>query len=70
MVIGVFSGEKPSGGFSIEIAEIMLMETKITVFFDEISPKPEQPVTEALTQPSHIVKIKRVDNLPLTFIRG
>lgn len=60
MVIAVFQGEKSTGGYSIEIVNIV-EDSKITVFYKEFSPEPGDFVTQALTQPYHIVKIKKTD---------
>ncbi len=68
IVIAVFSGEKPSGGYSIEIIEISLAENQTTVLYEELSPRPEQLVTEALTQPFHIAKIDRIDDSLVEFL--
>lgn len=68
MIIAVFSGEKPTGGYSIEITEVEFAEDEVTIFFEEVLPEPGEPVTEALTQPFHIVKINRSDDLPVKFM--
>ena len=68
MVVAVFSGEKPTGGYSIEITQVEPGEDKVTIFFEEVSPERGQPVTEALTQPFHIVKVSRIDDLPVEFM--
>jgi len=68
MVIAIFSGEKPTGGYSIEITEVEFADDEVTIFFEEVSPEPGQPVTEALTQPFHIVKINKIGDLPVKFI--
>ena len=60
IVIAVFQGEKPTGGYSIEIIKIV-EDNKIIVFYKEFSPEPGDFVTQALTQPYHIVKIKKSD---------
>ena len=67
-VVAVFSGEKPTGGYSIEIAKIEFDEYEATIFFEEVSPEPGQPVSEALTQPFHIVRTNRIGDVPVTFI--
>lgn len=61
MVIAVFKGLRSTGGYRIEITEIIERENSVEVFVKEISPLPEDIVTMALTQPYHIVKIERVD---------
>lgn len=68
MVIAVFSGEKPTGGYSVEISEVEFAEDEVNIFFEEVSPVPGEPVTEALTQPFHIIKISRIEDLPVKFI--
>lgn len=66
--VAVFSGEKPTGGYSIEITKAELDEDEVTIFFEEVSPEPGQPVTEALTQPFHVIKINRIDDVPVKFM--
>ncbi len=58
MVIGVFLGIKPTGGYSIEVTRIAESADRITVYVREVSPGPNCRVTEALTNPYHIVKIE------------
>ena len=67
MVLGVFAGEKRTGGYGIEITGVALEAGKqVLVRWAETSPAPGSIVTEALTQPYHIVKLKR-QNLPVAF---
>jgi len=65
MIVGVFSGEKKTGGYGIEITKIEENRDKgeLIVFFLETQPPPKAMVTQALTQPYHIVKIRRIDLL-------
>ena len=69
MVIAVLSGEKRTGGYGIEITRVEenLEKSRLEVFFLETHPSPESMVTQALTQPYHIVKLNRVD-IPAGFI--
>lgn len=72
MIVAVFSGEKPTGGYSIEITRISEDTTKhaLEVFVRESKPPPGAMVIQALTQPYHIVKLTRIE-LPVSFvIRG
>jgi hypothetical protein len=71
MVIAVFAGEHKTGGYRIEVTAIEREEVQrqLQVFFREIGPPPDALVTQALTQPYHIVKLKQVD-LPVVFIPG
>jgi len=67
MVVGVFSGEKRTGGYGIEIKRVELEAGKqVLVLWAETSPAPGSMVMEALTQPYHIVRLKRL-NLPVAF---
>lgn len=59
-VIAVFMGEFPTGGFSIEIKEIREDDDKIIVRVETASPEPGSPVTQALSQPYHIVKTRKI----------
>lgn len=60
-VIAVFMGEFNTGGHSIEIIEIVKKENEIIVKVNKIYPKPGSLVTQAFSQPYHIIKIKRTD---------
>lgn len=66
MVLAVFIGQKPTGGFSVEIIRVEKKEDTIVVFFRETKPSPDAEVTAVLTQPYHIIKIKKTD-LPVVF---
>jgi PrcB C-terminal len=59
-LVFIGSGEKPTGGYDIKVRSVEDIEgiTKITV--QEIAPKPEDIVTEALTYPFVIVRVKGV----------
>ena len=55
MVIAVFMGEKPTGGYSIEIDSIYEYPDRIVVNVVETEPDPDDMTTQALTYPYHIV---------------
>ncbi len=59
MIIAVFSGIKNTGGFSITITRITETKGTIKVFFEETSPGPSCVVTQALTSPYHIARIRK-----------
>jgi len=71
MVIAVFSGEKRTGGYGIEIKRVEenLEKGQLDAFSLETHPSPKSIVIQALTQPYHIVKLKKVD-IPVMFIPG
>lgn len=65
-VIAVFMGEFSTGGHGIEIKEIIEYEDRVVVVVDKTFPKPGSIVTQAFTQPYHIIKIKKIDK-PIIF---
>jgi hypothetical protein len=71
MIVAVFSGEKKTGGYGIEITKIEETREKgeVIVFFLETQPPSKAMVTQALTQPYHIVKTGRT-NFKVKFTSG
>ncbi|MDO8600821.1 MAG: protease complex subunit PrcB family protein [bacterium] len=61
MIIAVFQGNHSTGGYSIEIIEILEKANSLEVTVKETSPSPGSIVTQAFTQPFHIIKTKRID---------
>lgn len=68
--IAVFSGWKSTGGYSVEITKVEFAEDEIKVYYKETSPEVGQPVTEAETQPFHIIIIENIGALPVVFIEN
>ncbi len=66
-VIAVFSGLKSTGGYSVEITGITTSDNELVIQYQETEPGPDDMVTEAETQPFHIIKIERVEGLPVVF---
>lgn len=50
-------GEKPTGGYSINVKEAIEDDTKITLILKETSPAPGAMVTQVLTYPFAVVKV-------------
>jgi hypothetical protein len=61
MVIAVFAGEFPSGGYEVKIDRLDEYDDVIIITFVITSPGAACGNTEALTQPFHIAKIKKTD---------
>ncbi|MCY3020404.1 MAG: protease complex subunit PrcB family protein [Planctomycetota bacterium] len=63
MVLAVFAGEKPTGGHSVKIEKVVYGAAKKTVWviYREKAPEPGAGVTQALTYPSHVVAVKKVE---------
>ena len=59
MLVGVFSGEKPTGGYGIAIQRILESPKTVIVEYLEKSPAPDAIVTMAVTYPCHIVSLSR-----------
>jgi len=66
MVLAVFIGQRPTGGFAAEITKIKKYGNELIVFFTEVKPAPDALVTQVLTQPYHIIKIEK-NSLPVKF---
>lgn len=58
VVIAVFIGEFPSGGYIATINRIEMNETGLVVYIDELHPGESCGTAAAFTQPYHIVKAK------------
>jgi hypothetical protein len=67
MVVAIFSGEKQTGGYEINIKEINYEKDKIIVKISESTPSKDAFVITAITSPFHIKVINKSD-LPVEFI--
>ncbi len=61
MLIGVFSGRKPTAGYSIAIEKILEGTKSIQVEYSEKQPSPESMVAMVITYPCQIVSVPRSD---------
>ena len=66
MVVAVFLGTKPTGGYRVEITGARREGQSLVIEYAERRPGPGTLVTQALTSPYHIVKLPRHDG-PVTF---
>ena len=70
MVAAYFLGERSTGGYDVEVTGITGGEKSLTVSLLYTEPLPGQMVTEAFTQPFHMVVMEKTD-LPVLFdIKG
>lgn len=60
MIVAVFLGEQPNGGFDITITDLVKNGKKLTAKLTEVSPGSSCAVTTALTQPYHIIVTDKV----------
>ena len=70
IVAAVFLGEKPTGGYGVEISSAEVADRALTVFVRETSPKPGAMVTQAINQPFHIVRIETAGVETVSFRRA
>ncbi len=61
MVLAVFMGYIPTGGYSVSIENIYAKGCKVIVERKVVTPEPDELVTMDETQPFHIVKTKKTD---------
>ena len=66
MILAAFMGERRTGGYVIRIKRIIKTDKDIVAYIEEKEPDPESLRTQALTQPYHVVVIKKY-SLPVRF---
>ncbi len=59
MVLAVFCGQKPSGGYTIKIEKLKMEEDFLAVYFSYHEPGSRENVTLAITQPFHMISTAR-----------
>jgi hypothetical protein len=70
IVVAVFLGEKPTGGYDVEIIGAEQSDGALVIHYREKSPLPGSIAIQALTQPFHIIQMVRDDNFKPTFRRA
>ena len=69
MVVGIFLGEMPTGGYEVEIVRGERRDSSLYFYYREESPRPGAMVTQALAQPFHLVKVAKYQNPQVIFRR-
>jgi hypothetical protein len=69
MVVGIFLGEKPTSGYEVEIVRAERSDSSLYFYYREESPRPGAMVTQALTQPFHLVNVAKYQNPQIIFRR-
>lgn len=69
LVVGIFLGTKPTGGYDVAITRAEQHDSYLYVFYREKSPTPNAIFTQALTQPFDIVRVARNGNPEIIFRR-
>jgi len=70
IVIGIFLGQKPTSGYDVEITSVERSDGTLTVSFREKSPQPGAVLTQAFTQPFHMVRIEINETPAVRFRRA
>jgi PrcB C-terminal len=69
IVVGIFLGEKSTGGYEVEIVRAERRDSSLYFYYREESPPPGAMVTQALTQPFHLVRVAKYQNPQIIFRR-
>ena len=69
MVVGIFLGEKSTGGYEVEIVQAERRDSSLYFYYREKAPPLGAMVTQALTQPFHLVRVAKYDNPQIIFRR-
>ena len=69
IVVALFLGDKPTGGHDVRISRAEQSHDTVTIHYQERIPPPGSIVTQALTQPFHIVRIIGDVNSQVVFRR-
>lgn len=69
VIVALFLGEKPTGGYDVQISRAEQTQDGLTIYYREKTPPPGGMVTQALTQPFHIVRIIGEVNSEVIFRR-
>ena len=67
MVVALFMGERPTGGYAIEVTRIERTDAGLSIRYRATRPDPADMHAQALTQPFHLIKLPRIDG-PVTFV--
>ena len=69
IVVGIFLGDKPTGGYEAEIIRAELSNTDLVILYREKAPTGRGEVIQSLTQPYHIVQVTGAVNSGVIFRR-
>ena len=68
MVVGVFLGTRPTGGYAVEITSIDATRNELIVSYRIDEPPRDAMVIQTLTAPAHLVRFESRKN-PVKFVR-
>lgn len=61
--LAVFAGQYPTGGYSLEVREIVQNESDLLISLELLEPGPDMMVTQALTYPRAIVELVGLESI-------
>lgn len=61
--LAVFAGERNTGGYDIEIIEVVLVDSELMVSVEMMEPRPDMVTTQALTYPMDLVELINIENI-------
>src|SRR5213594_288709 len=67
MVVALFMGERPTGGYAIEVTQIERTDAGLAIHYRTRRPDPSSMQMQVLTQPYHLITVPRADD-PVTFV--
>ena len=63
MVVGIFMGERGTGGYEIEITKVERAASRLHIYYRSKSPGSGAGLTQVLTQPYHLITLARDDSV-------
>ena len=70
IIVELFLGDKPTGGYEAEIIRAELSNADLVILYREKSPSKQAVVIQSLTQPFHIVQVTGAVNSGVIFRRS
>jgi hypothetical protein len=61
--LAVFAGVRNTGGYDIEIIEVVLVDSELMVSVEMMEPGPDMVTTQALTYPMDLVELINIENI-------
>jgi hypothetical protein len=61
VLLGVFLGEKPTGGYSLKVNEVRLEDRELEIDVEVIQPEPGSFVIMIITYPGRLISLSRAD---------
>jgi len=69
MAVGVFLGQRPSGGYTVAFESVALVDGQVVARYLETTPPADAIVTQALTSP-YAVRLVQASDGPVQFVRA